>query len=171
MMFHIGKDDWYQWMDTLFTNFDRCACDDFVEFMFQEVTGNHLNLYRLSLLCVCLYCACVLTVCVSLLCVCTYYACALTVLQSSWTFKLHYLIFLIFLLQMRCDSPRSYSRTESNTYVPIGQQQGCRYRTILLKNAMLQFEGTMQESNHIVEYNSSQTFDRYGRTSYDDCDY
>ena len=91
MMFHIGKDDWYQWMDTLFTNFDRCACDDFVEFMFQEVTGNHLNLYRLSLLCVCLYCACVLTVYV-----CTYCAFALTMLQSSWTFKLHYLIFQFF---------------------------------------------------------------------------
>ena len=154
MMFHIGKDDWYQWMDTLFTNFDRCACNDFVEFVFLEVTGNYLYLYLLSLLCVCPYCVC-----------------ALTVLQSSWTFKLHYLILLIFLLQMCCDSPRSYSHTESNTYVPIGQQQGRRYRTILLTNTMLQFEGTMQESNHIVKYNSSQTFDRYGRTSYDDCDY
>ena len=126
-MFHIGKDDWYQWMDTLFTNFDRCACNDFVEFSFLEVTGNYLNLHRLSLLCVCLYCACVitvyvsllcvcvltvrlsllcvcvLTVCVSLLCVCvltvrvcTYCACALTLLQSSWTCKLHYLIFFNF---------------------------------------------------------------------------
>ena len=138
---------------------------------------------RVSLLCVCHYCVCiitvrvsllsvcVLTVRVSLLCVCTYCACALTVLQSSWTFKLHSLIFLIFLLQMCCDSPRSYSHTESNTYVPIGQQQGRRYRTILLKNTMLQFEGTMQESDHIVKYNSSQTFDRYGSTSYDDCGY
>ena len=70
MMFHIGKDDWYQWMDTLFTNFDRCACNDFVKFVFLEVTGNYLNLYRLSFLCVCLYCVCVITVRVSLLRVC-----------------------------------------------------------------------------------------------------